>query len=94
MDPDHRSMPAPRVADPVVFRELDGEAVLLHLETGIYFGLDRVGTHIWRALERRDPLDRLVAGLVQEYEVDAATARADALRLIQQLTDKGLLVAG
>ncbi|MBN1400973.1 MAG: PqqD family peptide modification chaperone, partial [Anaerolineae bacterium] len=29
-----------------LFRELDGEAVLLNLESGHYYGLDEVGTRI------------------------------------------------
>jgi len=36
------------VGKDVVFRELDGEAVILNLETGTYFGLDTVGTRIWQ----------------------------------------------
>ena len=34
----------------VVARELDGETVLLNLDTGIYFGLDAVATDMWRAM--------------------------------------------
>ena len=30
-----------------VFAELDDGAVILNVDTGIYFGLDRVGTRIW-----------------------------------------------
>jgi len=33
-----------RIPDEVIFRELDGEAVVLNLDTGVYFGLDAVGT--------------------------------------------------
>jgi hypothetical protein len=32
-----------RVPDDVLFRDLDGEAVILNLRTGTYFGLDEVG---------------------------------------------------
>ena len=45
-----------RIPDEVIFRELDGEAVILNLDTGIYFGLDAVGTRIWRLIEERKPL--------------------------------------
>lgn len=83
----------PRVAEHVVFRELDGEAVILNLDTGTYFGLDDVGTRIWRHLDRRDPIDALVGALVEEYDVEPEQARADVGRLIGQLVEKGLLVA-
>ena len=32
----------------VVSRELEGEAVILNLESGVYFGLNEVGTRIGR----------------------------------------------
>lgn len=82
-----------RPADNVVFRELDGEAIILHLDTGTYFGLDPVGTSIWRRLERQDSVAVVVDALVDEFEVDAPRARLDVEQLITQLVDKGLMVA-
>ena len=35
-----------QISEDAVFRELDGEAVILNLDTGIYFGLNRTGTRI------------------------------------------------
>jgi hypothetical protein len=34
------------VPDDVLFRDLDGEAVILNLRTGTYFGLDELGTRM------------------------------------------------
>ena len=82
-----------RPADNVVFRELDGEAIILHLDSGTYFGLDGVGTSIWRRLERQESVGVVVDALVGEFEVDAPRARLDVEQLITQLVDKGLMVA-
>jgi len=38
------------IPDDVLFRELDGEAVLLNLKTGIYFGLNPVATRMWQLI--------------------------------------------
>ena len=38
------------VPDGVMIRELDGEAVILNVNTEHYFGLDEVGTRIWMVL--------------------------------------------
>jgi hypothetical protein len=37
-----------------LFRELAGEAVLLNLASGTYFGLDETGTSFWQALTGPD----------------------------------------
>ena len=34
----------------VICRELSGETVLLNLESGVYYGLDAVGTRVWQLL--------------------------------------------
>jgi hypothetical protein len=58
-----------RISDAVVFRELDGEAVLLNLDSGVYFGLDEVGTRFWQLVEQHGRLEPVLTALFQEYDV-------------------------
>ena len=81
-----------RIPDDVVFRELDGEAVVLNLDTGVYFGLDAVGTRIWRLIEERKPLRLILDTLVEEYEAPSDRLQRDLLAFVDQLTGKGLVV--
>lgn len=80
-----------RIPEDVVFRELDGEAVLLNLESGIYFGLDPVGTRIWQLVEEHQTLRRVLDALQAEYEAPAADLESDLVRFVDQLHGKGLL---
>jgi hypothetical protein len=82
-----------RIPDDVVYRDLAGEAVLLHLGTGIYFGLDTVGTRIWHLLAEQGDTDTIIPTLLHEYDVDEPQLRRDVDQLIRKLLDKGLLVA-
>ena len=79
------------VPDGVVSRELDGETVLLNLETGMYFGLDAVGTDMWRAIGESPTLAEALAAVRGQYDVDEATIRTDFLQLADELLAKGLL---
>jgi hypothetical protein len=83
-----------RIPDEVIFRELDGEAVVLNLDTGIYFGLDAVGTRIWRLLEERKPLKAVLDTLIDEYEAPPDRLQRDLLAFVERLDDKGLLSRG
>ena len=82
-----------RVRDGVVFKELDGESVLLDLRSGTYFGLNDTGTCLWQGLSELQTVDTAVCRLLETFEVDLATARADAIRLIELLVEKQLLVS-
>jgi len=46
-------MPGARIKKEVRSRDLQGELVLLNLRTGVYFGLDAVGSRIWQLIEDR-----------------------------------------
>lgn len=79
------------VADAAVFRELDGDAVLLNLDSGTYFGLNEVATRMWRLLEQYGRLDAVRDAIVREFDVDTSTAERDLLTLMTALREKGLV---
>jgi hypothetical protein len=81
-----------RISDDVVFRDLAGEAVILNLTSGVYFGLDEVGTRMWQLLSEHGDDTKALALLLDEYEVDAAQLRQDFDQLIGQLRAKGLIL--
>jgi len=79
------------IGEDVVSRDLEGEAVILNLESGIYFGLDKVGTRIWSLLQEDGSLRRAFEAVQQEYDVAPEKLEGDLLRLVEELCAKGLL---
>jgi len=80
-----------KISSDVVFRNLDGEAVLLNLQSGIYFGLNETGTKIWGILSENESLERVYSLILQEYAVEPDLAKRDLLELTAQLVEKGLV---
>ena len=74
-----------------VFRDLDGEAVILHLGSGTYFGMNAVGTRIWQLIERHGLLDAVLDELCQEYDASRDELRQDLLELVTRLADARLV---
>jgi hypothetical protein len=79
------------VAPDVVFRELDGEAVILNLESGMYFGLDEVGTRIWQLIQEHGALQRVFETMCDEFDVGSDALERDLLELVDELCAKGLV---
>ena len=80
-----------RIGEDTVFRELAGEAVLLQLEAGMYFGLDAVGTRLWHLIAERGKLRDVWYAAQQEFDVDPSTLERDLLGLVAQLAEKKLV---
>ena len=73
--------------------EVDGEMVLIGLETGRYFGLDAVGTAIWKRIERPCRLAALCEGLTEDFSGDPALIAAETKAFLVQLIERDLAQA-
>jgi hypothetical protein len=75
----------------VLFRDLDGEMVLLDLRTGVYCSLDPLGTRIWALAQEGRSLADIVEAVVDEYDVSPERFSADLLGFVASLREKGLV---
>jgi hypothetical protein len=78
-------------ADDAISTEVAGEAVILHLEDGVYFGLNEVGSRVWSLLTEPVRVGDVCSVIENEYDVDPETCRRDVLRLLEELADHDLL---
>jgi hypothetical protein len=75
-----------------VFRELDGEAVILQLASGVYFGLDPVGTRLWQLIAAHGELSGVLKAALEEFDATPDVLEQDLLQLVSQLAEKQLVV--
>lgn len=85
--PDWYPVQNPRAA----WRVYDGEAVIVSPEDSMFHGLNGVATLIWTSADGRTPLGEIVRRIVQEFDVDAAVALADARLFVEDLCGRGLM---
>jgi hypothetical protein len=75
----------------VLVRHLDGECVLLNLETEKYFGLDATGTRMWELVTHSPSIEAAFDKLAEEFEVEPEVLRNHLAELLTQLVENGLL---
>jgi|TARA_B100000929_G_scaffold181967_1_gene144035 ubiquitin C-terminal hydrolase len=71
--------------------DLDGEAVILDMESGKYHSLDTTGTRVWELLEDKISFNDIVLKLMSEYSVEGQQCTTDVKEFINQLIDLGLV---
>jgi len=79
------------ISPEVLLQEVSGEAVLLDLKSESYFGLDAVGTRIWRLVEKDGHLKRVHSAMLAEFEVEPERLEHDLKELIGRLAEAGLV---
>ncbi len=80
-----------RINDDVLFNDLQGEIVILSPKTGVYFGLDPVGTRAWQLIQHHGRLGAVKDAMLKEYEVSAERLWEDLQDLITRMVDNGLV---
>ena len=80
-----------RLAKDVLMQKVGDDAILLNLNTENYFTLDEVGTRIINTLQESDSLKQAVRELAGIYDVDESKLTSDAIRLVEECEQHGLL---
>ena len=75
----------------VVYKEIESKSVLLNLENGSYYTLNKTGTFIWSLLDGKTAVRELVEVLTQNFEVTKDEASKDVFTLIANLKKEGLI---
>ena len=78
-------------SDTVFAQEVDGEMVLLDMESENYFGLDEVGTAIWQAMQEKETLQEVLEALLEQYDVEAEILERDLSDFVTKLLESGLV---
>jgi Coenzyme PQQ synthesis protein D (PqqD) len=71
--------------------EIDNEVVALSIEQGTCYGLNRVGSRIWKLLATPAQIGDVCATLLFEYNVDPNTCERQVLDLLEELRAEGLI---
>ena len=75
----------------VVTREVPEGAILVNIQTGFAFKLNRVGLEVWRLLDGKRGLDEIIGDLQSTYAVDAERLQRDVEVLLDDLRKQGLV---
>jgi hypothetical protein len=70
---------------------VEGEAAILNLKNGVYYGLNPIGARIWTLIREPKQVAQLRDQMLSEYEVEAGPLEADVRQLLADLAEHGLI---
>ena len=80
-----------KVASEQVSCDLAGEAVILSLKSGQYFGLNEVGARIWNLIQEPKTVGAVLEAVLEEYDVALDQLERDLFALLEQMATNELI---
>lgn len=71
--------------------DLYGEAAILDLESGVYYGLNAMGAFIWNQIQEPKSVIEVRDAIMDKYEVDTARCENDLMNILSELLGRGLV---
>ena len=71
--------------------ELDGETILLQMNSGLYYGLNEMGAAIWGMIQSPKTFQEIQSDLLESYEVSAEVCKQEVEKLLSELHAAGLI---
>lgn len=71
---------------------MGGEAVVLQLDDGVYYGLNAVGAVVWDMVQRPSPIAAIVDRITMEFDVERERCLLDVRELVAALQSRRLVI--
>ncbi len=79
------------VSDDLTTADLGGEAIVLDVKSGNYFGLNEVGAFILECIRQPVSVREVIDRMLEEYDATREQITQDVVQFLQQLQEQGLI---
>ena len=85
-----------KIGKEFVLREIAGDYIIIPtgktvLEFNGLITVNEVGASIWKMLQEETSFEKLVQGILEEYDVEDSVARQDVQEFLDKLVEGGIL---
>ena len=74
----------------LITADMDGETVMMDIETGKYYNIGRTGGSIWEILEKPHTVSGMVDKMMEIYDVERSVCEEQTKSFVDQLVSAGL----
>jgi hypothetical protein len=77
--------------DSVISAGLEGNAVMMSIENGRYYGLNEIATDIWESLDTPISVSKLVSKLTEKYDVTKEQCEESVIAFLARLSSENII---
>ena len=76
----------------IIAADMDGETVMMSVETGQYYNLGKIGGAIWSSLNEPLSIEALIVKLMDTYNVSRDQCETEVIAFLDDLQEQGLVI--
>ncbi len=80
------------VSENVFVQEIDDEIVMLDMNSENYFGLNNIGSEIWKLMQEKETIQEIYEAMKDAYDIDGETLKNDIENLFANLEKNRLVI--
>jgi hypothetical protein len=82
-----------RINSPKVIHEtIDGETVIVNLDSGNYYSLDKVGADIWECIVKNVPMHGIIETIASQYTAEREQIEKAMYQFVDEMQQENLIV--
>ena len=81
-----------KIAGEFVETEIDGESILMPIDTGKFFGMKKTSLVIWKLLDKYEDTDDIISELLELYSASKEDCANDVKKFILDIDHAGFVV--
>lgn len=78
----------------IIHNDIDGEVVIMSIAKNNFYGIDKIGSHIWELLENSRSVEEIITTMMQNYEVERETCEKDVIDFLDEALKNELITIG
>ncbi len=75
-----------------IANEIDGEVVMMNIETGLYVSLNNTGKSIWNILDEPTSIENIIEYLINKYTITKEQCITDVIPFIEEMLKQEILI--
>lgn len=75
----------------ILANEIGSETVMMSIQEGKYFGMNKTGSYIWKQLEQPLAFDRLCENIISDFNISRVQCEEEIVPFIEEMTKEKII---
>jgi hypothetical protein len=76
----------------IIHNDIDGEVVIMSIEQNKFYGIDKIGTCIWKLLDTPKNVENIIDEMLKQYNVTREVCETDILSFLNKMAHQNMLI--